>query len=36
MDSSLDSLEPSLRNIINQTSLKWVFVGKYYNLKKKL
>lgn len=27
MDSDLDTLEPSLKNIIDQTTLKWVFVG---------
>lgn len=27
MDNDLETLEPSLRNLISQTSLKWVFVG---------
>lgn len=31
MDSDIDTLEPSLRNVIEQTSLKWVFVGQYYS-----
>lgn len=27
MDTDGEQLEPSLRNVIKQTSLKWVFVG---------
>jgi arsenite-transporting ATPase len=27
MDADEDDLEPSLMNIIKQTSLKWIFVG---------
>ena len=26
-DDELDELEPSLRNLVEQTSLKWIFVG---------
>ena len=27
MSADLDGLEPSLKNVIDQTTLKWVFVG---------